>query len=122
MTFWLATVPTPEQFKQHALAHTSKRFADGRVGALWLLRPKALPEGWNKMSAAQRLRTGIPSARKLGDFPTVLETFQSAQDPNEWGCYQHDSNKPYNPRELEIYDWCPLTHTGEPTILDRTMF
>jgi hypothetical protein len=47
---WMTTPPTPEQFLEHAKTHTSKRFPDGRVCALWLLRPKPPPKGWDAMA------------------------------------------------------------------------
>lgn len=111
---WVATPPTPAQLRQHALAHTSHRFADGRVAGLWLLRPKPLPAGWNQMSPAQRARTGVMSARKLGAYPTVIEAIESANAIGEWGVYQPDSSKLYNVADLHAYDWCPLTCGGEP--------
>ncbi len=113
MTAWIATPPTPEQLRQHALAHTSRRFADGRVAGLWLLRPKPLPEGWNQMSPAQRSRTGAMSARKLGSYPTVVEALESARTPGVWGVYQHDSHQSHDLIDLQAYDWCPLTRRGD---------
>lgn len=107
---WLLSVPTPEQFLHHALAHTARRFSDGRVGGLWLVRPKPLPKDWCMMSSAQRARTEIQRHRKLGNFPTVIEVFQ---DPSGWCVHQHNSSQALRPSDLGAYDWCPLTFKGD---------
>jgi hypothetical protein len=112
-TLWMTTTPTPEQFLEHAKTHPSQRFAGGRAGALWLLRPKPLPIGWNEMSPAQRARTRAMTARVLGSYPTVVEAIEDACNPGVWSVYQHDSHKPYSTVDLHAYDWCPLTSRGD---------
>lgn len=121
MTAWIATPPTPEQLQQHALAHTSERFNDGRIAGLWLLRPKPLPKGWSQMTPMQRHRTGALKARKLGSYPTVVQVGESARTPGDWGVYQPDSHTSYTLADLSAYEWCPLTSRGDvaPLPIDR---